>query len=233
MTTKDGSTINLYAIWEKQKFSVTFDSNEGVFAENKTTIVVDGWEDSKLESIEKPTRQGYTFKGYYTKKTGGTSIESYIAEFEIDQDGLIFYAQWEEAYSYIINKYSVDETSKYIDLIDINTSVDEFKKNIEVNNGYTVEVDYKSVNGKNLLYTGGKTKVYKNNELYAEYTNIIRGDVNGNAIIDIIDYIRIMKDIMDITKLTDVYIKAADVNQNGKIDIIDYIRIMKMIMEEN
>lgn len=233
LTTKDGSTINLYAIWEKQKFSVTFDSNEGVFAENKTTIVVDGWEDSKLESIEKPTRQGYTFKGYYTKKTGGTSIESYIAEFEIDQDGLIFYAQWEEAYSYIINKYSVDETSKYIDLIDINTSVDEFKKNIEVNNGYTVEVDYKSVNGKNLLYTGGKTKVYKNNELYAEYTNIIRGDVNGNAIIDIIDYIRIMKDIMDTTKLTDVYIKAADVNQNGKIDIIDYIRIMKMIMEEN
>ena len=42
-----------------------------------------------------------------------------------------------------------------------------------------------------------------------------------------------MKDIMDTTKLTDVYIKAADVNQNGKIDIIDYIRIMKMIMEEN
>ena len=91
----------------------------------------------------------------------------------------------------------------------------------------------KSVNGKNLLYTGGKTKIYKNNELIAEYTNIIRGDVNGNATIDIIDYIRIMKDIMDTTKLTGVYIKAADVNQNEKIDIIDYIRIMKMIMEEN
>jgi hypothetical protein len=42
-----------------------------------------------------------------------------------------------------------------------------------------------------------------------------------------------MKDIMDDTKLSGVYIKAADVNQNNTVDIIDYIRIMKMIMEEN
>ena len=139
----------------------------------------------------------------------------------------------ENNFFYKINNYEVDETNKYIDLIDINTSVDDFKKNIDLNDGYTVKVDYKSVNGKKLIYTGGKTKIYKNNELYAEYTNIIRGDVNGNAVIDIIDYIRIMKDIMDVTKLTDVYVKAADVNQNGKIDIIDYIRVMKMIMEEN
>ena len=139
----------------------------------------------------------------------------------------------ENNFSYKINNYEVDETNKYIDLIDINTSVDDFKKNIDLNDSYTVKVDYKSVNGKKLIYTGGKTKIYKNNELYAEYTNIIRGDVNGNAVIDIIDYIRIMKDIMDVTKLTDVYVKAADVNQNGKIDIIDYIRVMKMIMEEN
>ena len=139
----------------------------------------------------------------------------------------------EDEVPYIINKYSVDEQNKYIDLIDINTTVDDFKKNIKVNDGYRVEIDYKSVNGKNLLYTGGKTKIYKGDDLQVEYTNIVRGDVNGNAIIDIIDYIRIMKDIMDTTKLTGIYIKAADVNQNNVVDIIDYIRIMKMIMEEN
>ena len=308
LATEDNAIINLYAIWDDQEYSITLDANDGKFEDNKTTIVIENWENSKLESLEIPTRNGYTFKGYYTEKTGGTSLESYIAEAGIDQDGLVFYAQWEinkytlkfnanggtgtmddqefvhdtlqritkntyikegfkfkewntkadgtgttytneneiklsdnltlyaiweETYSYIINKYSVDENNKYIDLIDINTSVDDFKKNLELNDGYKVEVDYKSVNGKNLIYTGGKTKIYKDGELYIEYTNIIRGDVNGNAIIDIIDYIRIMKDIMDTTKLTDVYIKAADVNQNGKIDIIDYIRIMKMIMEEN
>ena len=86
----------------------------------------------------------------------------------------------------------------------------DFKKNIELNDGYTVDVDYKSVNGRNLLYTGGKTKIYKNNELIDEYTNIIRGDVNGNATIDIIDYIRIMKHIMEELNLSFRDIKKLD-----------------------
>jgi len=308
LTSKDNVIINLYAIWEKAEYTVTFDSNEGIFKDNKTTIVIDKWENSKLESLEKPTRRGYTFKGYYTAKTGGTSLENYISEAGIDQDGLVFYARWEpikytvtfnanegtnnkitqkieygiitplldntftrdgfkfvgwntkddgtgifysnsqkvsvtedlnlfaiweETYSYIINKYSIDKSSKYIDLIDPYTTVDYFKKNIKINSGYSVDVDYKSIGGKNILYTGGKTRIYKNNVLYSEYTNIIRGDVNGNATIDIIDYIRIMKHIMEEIVLKNEVYKAADVNQNGKIDIIDYIRIMKMIMEEN
>ena len=69
--------------------------------------------------------------------------------------------------------------------------------------------------------------------MYAEYTNIIRGDVNGNAVIDIIDYIRIMKHIMEEIVLEGEFFKAADVTQENGVDIIDYIRIMKMIMEEN
>lgn len=221
--------IELYAQWNNASGTITYNSNYGTYQTKIQYFTFNT--DTKLDK-NSFIREGYTFKEWNTKADGtGTT---YTNEDEIKlSDNLTLYAIWEEGSGYVINKYSVNDSDKHIDLIDPYTTVQDFKKNIKLNNGYTVEVDYKTVNGKNLIYTGGKTKIYKNNELYVEYTNIIRGDVNGNATIDIIDYIRIMKDIMDTTKLTGVYIKAADVNQNGKIDIIDYIRIMKMIMEEN
>lgn len=219
----------LYAIWIPNVYSIKFNSNGGIGTMNKQEFTYD-----VLQKIDENTftKEGYTFKEWNTKKDGTGTTYSDRQEIKLIED-LTLYAIWEETYSYVINKYSIDEDNKYIDLIDINTTVDDFKKNINLNEGYRLEVDYKTINGKNLMYTGGKTKIYKNDKLYVEYTNIIRGDVNGNAVIDIIDYIRIMKDIMNTSKLTGVYTKAADVNQNGKIDIIDYIRIMKMIMEES
>ena len=226
---KISENLVLYAQWIPQTYKLTFDANGATGTMGKQTFTYNVA--SKLSDV-KFSKDGFTFKEWNTKPDGTGTSYTNKQSIKISKD-ITLYAIWIEGPNYVINKYSVDENNKYIDLIDVNTSVDNFKKNIEVNNGYTVEVEYKSVNGKKLLYTGGKTKIYKNNELYAEYTNIIRGDVNGNAAIDIIDYIRIMKDIMDIQKLTGVNIKAADVNQNGRIDIIDYIRIMKMIMEEN
>lgn len=97
---------------------------------------------------------------------------------------------------------------------------------------------YKHYNSNNELATsdttktGDKIKITLNNSSDFEYQLAYLGDVNGNGNIDIIDYIRIMKDIMGTSKLSGVYYEAADMNRNSKIDIIDYIRIMKIIMEE-
>ena len=80
--------------------------------------------------------------------------------------------------------------------------------------------------------TGDKIRIAIGNHV-EKYDIVVRGDVDGNGAIGIIDYIRIKKDIMDIEKLVGIYYKAADVNNNNKIDIIDYIRIRKIIMEAN
>lgn len=220
-------TINVSA----KTVAITFNSNGGTGSMDKQEFTYD-----TLQKINKNIykRSGYKFIGWNTKTDGTGTSYSDNEEIKLTEN-ITLYAIWEESYSYIINKYSVDDENKYIDLIDINTTVDEFINNIDLNYRYTVEVDsiYMLENELDLLYTGGKTRIYKDNALYCEYTNIIRGDVNGDGVIGIIDYIRIMKDIMDTTKLTGAYMKAADVNQNGKIDIIDYIRVMKMIMEEN
>ena len=230
VTITKGTTGDLIynANWTPLKYNVTFDSNGGTGTMKSQTFTHDVSQKITSNLYEK---EGYAFAGWNTKADGTGTYYSDGQNVKITKD-LKLYAIWKEKFDYVISKYSVDKTNKYINLIDINTTIEDFKKNIELNNGYSIDVDYKSFNSKNILYTGGKTKIYKNNKLYIEYTNIVTGDVNGNGKIDIIDYIRIMKDIMDEITLSGEYYKAADVNQNGKVDIYDYIRIMKKIMEE-
>ncbi len=164
---------------------------------------------------------------YYYKVSINNNYEEYYGE-----RTLTILESQEPQTPYIINNYNVDETNHYITNITIYTEASSFIPNITLGEGYTAEVDTKLVDNKNVLYTGGKTRIMHNSSVYAEYTNIVISDVNGNGKTDVIDYIRIMKDIMNVSKLTDVYKLAADVNNNGRIDVIDYIRIMKRIMGE-
>ena len=173
------------------------------------------------------TKENHTFNGWNTEPDGTGNPYEDEAMVSIAHD-ITLYAQWEEQQnsSYEITEYTV--TSNMIDGISPKTSLNDFKNHF-ILNGYTVEVD---LGTKEYIYTGSKTILYKNGVKELEFTNVVRGDVNGNGKIDIIDYIRIMKDIMDTEKLSGAYKLAADVNKNDKIDIIDYIRIMKIIMEE-
>lgn len=89
------STIHLVLRLTQKSFKVIFDANCGVFKENKNIYTIEEWKNEYEATLEKPTREGYTFKGYYTEKSGGTKFELILAESGIDQD-MTFYAQWEE-----------------------------------------------------------------------------------------------------------------------------------------
>ena len=96
----DSDEGNLYVFYYKYKledssYKVVFDANGGKF-DNKNTYVIEEWDNSYYDNLVKPVRKGYDFKGYFTEKVGGTSLESYLAEAGIDSD-LTFYAQWEES----------------------------------------------------------------------------------------------------------------------------------------
>lgn len=87
------STIHLVLVLAKESFKVVFDANEGVFSGNKNILTIEKWENGYEETLEKPIREGYTFNGYYTEKSGGTKFELILAESGIDSD-MTFYAQW-------------------------------------------------------------------------------------------------------------------------------------------
>ena len=208
--------LTLYAQWEENKFTITFNANDGTNLSSTQFI------SSVTSNLNKNTfiREGYSFKEWNTKADGtGTS---YSDEQSISlSSNLDLYAIWEKTFSYTINKYTVDESKKYIDKIDINTSVDDFKKNIDLNVGYSIDVSYKTIDGKNLLYTGSKTKIYKDNNLIIEYTNIIKGDITGDGLISLADLSKFYNYYQGNITMNELFELASDVNNDGKFSLAD------------
>lgn len=135
-----------------------------------------------------------------------------------------------ECNSEVISQYVIDSNNKYLELTDFKDNITGFE-NLFAQSAYSVDVDTKTVDGKQIPYTGGKTKLYRNETLVETYTNIVRGDTNGDGIIGIQDYIEIRKDIMDDANgLKNEYRVAGDIDKNNLITIVDYTRIRKILM---
>lgn len=231
LTTEDNKTITLYAIWKAADGIINFHANNDSDATKSQEFIFD----TDFNLLENSfSNEGFTYVGWNTKADGtGTSYNDKQV-MHVNTEGsyktIDLYAIWDEEYDFIINNYSSDRDDKIIDLIDYGTNMEQYKSNILLNKNYSIEVEYKEINGNKCVYTGGKTKILKNNTDYMEFVNIVRGDVNGSGDIDIIDYIKIRKEILDKEKLNGVYKTAADFNKNNNIDDVDYTKIKNIIM---
>jgi uncharacterized repeat protein (TIGR02543 family) len=224
--------VILYAQWTYKYHNVTFVSNGGTGSMTKQTFV---YGESQKLNINQFVRDDYDFDSWNTKADGSGTKFTANQNVIVNED-LTLYAQWRESFAYYINKYSYDNNKKYIKNIAINTYVADFKKNIVLNSNYSLIVDYKLINGKQVLYTGGKTKIYKNGVLYFEYTNVVEGDVNGDGKISYLDYVAIYNHIYKVKHsnsnkklLVNSYLSSADMNLDGKISYLDYVAIYKKI----
>jgi uncharacterized protein (TIGR02145 family)/uncharacterized repeat protein (TIGR02543 family) len=80
------ANTTIYARWTLITYTIAFDANGGTVSSTSSTTNTDG----KLASLPTPTRNGYTFDGWYTAETGGTKVElsrAYTANATI-------YARW-------------------------------------------------------------------------------------------------------------------------------------------
>ena len=75
LASEQGAIVNLYAIWLRIKYTVTFDRQGG----SGGTGSVEATLDTAMPSITPPTRTGYTFGGYYTG-TNGSGTQYYNAD---------------------------------------------------------------------------------------------------------------------------------------------------------
>lgn len=77
----------------------------------------------------------------------------------------------------------------------------------------------------NRIGTGTTVALIYEDEVYAEYTIIIAGDVNGDALIDVTDYICIdLAEVAEFT-LSGAAILAADLNGDTAVDAIDKVAL--------
>lgn len=78
----------LIARWNANSYTVKFNTNGGVCSTPSKTVTYD----ATYGDMPTPTREGHTFNGWYTAKTGGTKITSTTKVSITDEQTL--YAQW-------------------------------------------------------------------------------------------------------------------------------------------
>ena len=218
--------MKLYAQWQKIKSRVTFDANGGTGSMSDLEVNTGNNQTLTLNTF---TRTDYKFAGWNTKADG--SGTSYTDEEEVTFDkNIILYAIWEDSIPYTINKYSVDETNKYISKIMVNTEVNNFTSNIILGYGYGIDVDTKTINNKQLLYTGGKTRITKGLDLYREYTNIVIGDINGDGTINSADLLKIRQHLLGTNILSGAYFLSSDINYDNTINSADLLRVRQHLL---
>ena len=93
------STLHLMLKTEqdfKTTYKLILDANEGKFSDDKSKLEFDDVTKCDMTKIENPVREGYTFKGWYTEKTGGIALETVMSSEDGIREDTTFYAQWEE-----------------------------------------------------------------------------------------------------------------------------------------
>lgn len=85
LTATNGGTVNLYAQWKANAYTITFDANGGTSSYSTLGVTYDSTANS---SVAIPTRSHYTFDGWYTSANGG--IKVYDANGSCTNDGTYF-----------------------------------------------------------------------------------------------------------------------------------------------
>ena len=106
----DKTDITLYAVWEKNTYTITFNHQGGQGGTRELTVTYGG----DLPSLNYlPTRDGYTLIGYFTSPYSSSSNNKYydskgnaVTTFNLNTD-ITLYARW-SGHDYLIEYYDKD-----------------------------------------------------------------------------------------------------------------------------
>ncbi len=155
---EEGATITLTLSKGPQPFTVTYDANGGSGTTTKT--VYDG---SSYGTLPSATRTGYTLKGWYTAKTGGSKVSTTTTVTRTHT----LYAQWTAnnyTVTYNANGGSVSTTSKQVTY---NSTYGTLPT--PTRTGYTFSGWYTAASGGTKITKDTKVTTNKNHNLYAHW----------------------------------------------------------------
>jgi C1A family cysteine protease len=227
----DNSQVNLYPMWEEIKNIInTTKDKEAIYDDNEYSL------DINVNVSDYDIKYSLDNENFNLSDSPKfKEIGEYTVYYKISKDGYNDLTGFNKIKIYGIKSIDSSITVKENILVISNQSFNVLKSKINLlSNTSTLGLFDSSQNivSRDNIKTGDNIKININGIKDYNYYLAYLGDVNGDGLIGIIDYIRIMKDIMGTQKLSGVSYEAADMNRNGNIDIIDYIRIMKIIMEE-
>ena len=118
-----------------------------------------------------------------------------------------------------------------------NQTVEKLLENIMTSEKYVVKIVDKEGNtleDGDLVGTGAKVQIFTNTDtqnVVAEYSIIIYGDVDGNGKINSVDLLKLQRHILEIEELDFLSQKAGNINKNGKKPTsVDLLLIQRHIL---
>ncbi len=126
--------------------------------------------------------------------------------------------------------YRIEDT---IQGISPGTTAEDFLKSFTLSDteASLIVVDGNGVRVTGTVGTGCSMHVFKGDVLYAVYPLLIRGDVNGDGVISIIDLLQIQQHLLKVRILSDHALHAADVSKDGAITIVDLLKTQQHLLK--
>lgn len=157
----------------------------------------------------------YVFSGCSENLTIYCYADSYALQYAIDNN-----------INYVIldikplGRTEVDEENLviYSDMVGC-TSVSDF---ISAPDYYIVGVPSQVYGTTEYYGTGSLVYFFKDGKLKSTYTFVLRGDVDGDGFVDVLDVVQTQRAANEQTELYDDYVLAADYDNSGGVEAIDY-----------
>ena len=111
-----------------------------------------------------------------------------------------------------------------------NTTKDEFTSNIKLGTNYSVNIETIKLEDKDLLYTGSKTSIHRGSNVYADYINIVIGDIDGDAEVTSSDLLKARQHLIGTKVLGGIYLLSADIDDDAEITSSDLLRIRQHLI---
>lgn len=126
---------------------------------------------------------------------------------------------------------AVYNIGKYITGVKPKTGLSKFLGGLTVKNGTVSVTDSSgSEKAKGNIATGDDILLKNGNTTVSKYGVVIKGDINGDSDISIIDLAKVQKHILAVSEIKGIYLQSADTNGDGNINIIDLAKIQKHIL---
>lgn len=170
----------LYAHWTNQPYTVSFDANDGDVRTSGMTVT----NGSTYGSLPTPTRDGYTFEGWYTSRNGGSKVTADTTVNLISDQTL--YAHWTNQ-PYTVN-FDANGGDVHTSSMTVANGGTYGSLPTPIRDGYIFEGWYTSLDDGRLITSGTIVNLTDNQTLYAHWkkdpnqsqTTVVFTDVNPN-----------------------------------------------------
>lgn len=134
LTTTSGGTVNLYAVWNPNSYSVKFNKNDG----SSSSVTQSGfvYDTAKALQSNSFTREGYAFKGWSTSSSGAVVYSNGAAVKNLATSGTVnLYAVWQQ--TFVAPSYLSVTSARYSSDVTITPHEDSpnVKFNVSFKNG--------------------------------------------------------------------------------------------------